>query len=643
MMNRYRWWKTWATIVGVLCWVTGMVSIGVGKAKAEESRPNILWITCEDIGPHLGCYGDPYADTPNLDRLAAKGTIYTRAWSTAPVCAPARTAIISGMYPSSTGSEHMRSLIVPPEGAQFYPQFLREAGYYCTNNSKEDYNLEKPGQVWDESSGKAHWKNRRPGQPFFAIFNFTVTHESQVRRRPHEWIHDPAKVRVPAYHPDTIEVRQDWAQYYDNITTMDRMAGEKLKELEEAGLADDTIVFFYGDHGPGMPRCKRCPYNSGLQVPLIVYIPPKFQHLAPPDYKPGGRSSRLVSFVDLGPTLLSLVGIKPPSYMQGRPFLGVYAAEPPAYLFGLRGRMDERYDLVRSVTDGRLVYIRNFMPHLPWGQHVEYMFQTPTTRVWKQLFDEGKLTPEQAYFWQVPKATEELYDLATDPDEVHNLAGNPAYQGKLKELRDVLRDHILQTRDLGFVPEDEIHTRAGNGSPYRYGQSNEYPLERILQMAELASDLKSDRIDKLVQGLQDSDSAVRYWAITGILARGQKAYETTHETVLRALDDPAPSVQIVAAWTVGRYGSPEELQRALDVLKTFVDYDGKGPYLSMLALNALDDLGSKSEPVKPVVENFNPKIRPEHARLGENLFKLKESILAKLSKDTTRNYRNKAR
>ena len=634
MMNCDRWWKTWATVVGVLWWTTGMVPDAVGQA-AEQSRPNILWITCEDIGPHLGCYGDSYADTPNLDRLAAKGTIYTRAWSTAPVCAPARTAIISGMYPSSTGSEHMRSLITPPEGTKFYPQFLREAGYYCTNNSKEDYNLEKPGQVWDESSNKAHWKNRRPGQPFFAIFNFTVTHESQVRRRPHEWIHDPAKVRVPAYHPDTIEVRQDWAQYYDNITTMDRMAGEKLKELEEAGLADDTIVFFYGDHGPGMPRCKRCPYNSGLQVPLIVYIPPKFQHLAPPDYKPGGRSSRLVSFVDLGPTLLSLVGIKPPAYMQGRPFLGVYAAEPSAYLFGLRGRMDERYDLVRSVTDGRFVYIRNFMPHLPWGQHVEYMFETPTTRVWKQLFDEGKLTPEQAYFWQVPKATEELYDLATDPDEVHNLADNPAYQEKLKELRTVLREHILETRDVGFLPEDEIHTRAGSGSPYRYGQSKEYPLERILQMAELASDLKSDAVDKLVQGLQDPDSAVRYWAVTGILARGQKAYDAAREPVLHALEDPAPSVQIVAAWTVGRYGSPEELRRALDVLKTFVDYDGEGPYLSLLALNALDDLGPKSEPVKAIVENFNPKTRREHARLGENLFKLKRSILAKLSGDTT--------
>lgn len=605
----------------------GLASVFHLPVLAEQARPNILWITCEDMGPHLGCYGDRYANTPNLDQLAAKGTIYTRVWSTAPVCAPARTAIISGMYPSTTGSEHMRSLVPTAPGLKFYPQFLRDIGYYCTNNNKEDYNLEKPGQVWDESSGKAHWKNRQPGQPFFAIFNFTVAHESQVRRRPHEWVHDPAKVRVPAYHPDTIEVRQDWAQYYDNITTMDRMAGEKLKELEEAGLAEDTIIFFYGDHGPGLPRCKRCPYNSGLQVGLIVYIPPKFRHLAPPDYQPGGRSSRLVAFVDLGPTLLSLVGVKPPDSMQGRAFLGPFASEPPRYLFGLRGRMDERYDLVRSVTDGRFVYIRNYMPHLPWGQHVEYLFETPTTRVWKQLFDEGKLASEQMYFWQVPKASEELYDLAVDPDEVHNVAKDPAYKSKLEELRQVLRDHILQTRDLGFLPEDEIHRRAGDRTPYEYGQSPEYPLEAILAMAELASDLDREAFDELRAGLKHEDSAVRYWAVTGLLARGEKAFASAADDLRTAINDPSPSVQVVAAWATGRYGNEQDLKRALDMLASRIDYDANGPYVALLALNAVDDLGVKAAPLRDLVAQINPKIKPQHGRLGENLTKLKQSIL----------------
>lgn len=613
--------------------VVGLVCAGDWAPGEENLRPNILWLTCEDMGPHLGCYGDTYATTPNLDQLAARGMIYTRVWSTAPVCAPARTAIITGMYPSTTGSEHMRSLVPTAPGIKFYPQFLREAGYYCTNNNKEDYNLEKPGKVWDDSSNKAHWKNRRPGQPFFAIFNFTVTHESQVRHRPHQWVHDPEKVRVPAYHPDTIEIRQDWAQYYDNITTMDRMAGEKLRELEEAGLAEDTIVFFYGDHGPGMPRCKRVPCNSGLQVGLIVYIPPKYRHLAGPDYRPGGRSGRLVSFIDLGPTLLSLVGIRPPEYMQGRPFLGKFIADAPRYMFGQRARMDERYDLVRSVTDGRFVYIRNFMPHLPWGQYVEYMFETPTTRVWKELFDQGKLPSQQAYFWQAPKATEELYDLATDPDEVNNVAKDPAYQAKLTELRQVLREHILQARDLSFLPEDEIHSRSAGKTPYEFGQSHEYPLERILAIAELASDLENAHTEALLAGLADTESAVRYWAITGILARGSAVFSAAREELLKALQDPSPSVQIMAAWTLARHGETPDLEKSLVILKNYIDYEGKGPYLTMLALNAIDDLDSRASGLKEAIKEFQPTFRPEHGRFGENLLKLKRKILKDLGEE----------
>ncbi|HRX79964.1 MAG TPA: sulfatase, partial [Pirellulaceae bacterium] len=248
-----------------------MLGSTVALTAEDSLRPNVLWITSEDNGPHLGCYGDDYATTPNLDALAARGMIYRTCWSNAPVCAPARTTIISGMYPTSLGAEHMRSMTQLPDAFKMYPVYLREAGYYCTNNSKEDYNVKPTGEVWDDSSGKAHWKKRADGQPFFAIFNHTISHESKLRTRPHKAVHDAAKVRVPAYHPDTPEVRQDWAQYYDRITEMDALAGENLQEIAAAGLADDTIVFYYGDHGSGMPRSKRWPYNSGLQVPLIVY------------------------------------------------------------------------------------------------------------------------------------------------------------------------------------------------------------------------------------------------------------------------------------------------------------------------------------------------------------------------------------
>jgi uncharacterized sulfatase len=572
----------------------GLLFLALCPAVLAADRPNILWITSEDNGPHLGCYGDRYSTSPELDRLASRGTLYLNCWSVAPVCAPARTAIISGMYPSSTGSEHMRSQIRLPAGMQMYPQLLRAAGYYCTNNSKEDYNLAKPGIVWDESSPRAHWKNRTPGQPFFAIFNITVTHESQIRARPHRAVHDPAQVRLPAYHPEAPEVRQDWAQYYDKITEMDRIAGRHLAELAEAGLADDTIVFYYGDHGPGMPRCKRWPYNSGLHVPLIVHIPEKHRTLAPPDYAPGGRSKRLVSFVDLAPSVLSLAGLEPPPYQQGRAFLGPFAALAPTHVHGLRGRMDERYDLVRSVRNERYVYIRNYMPHLIYGQHVAYMFQTPTTRIWKQLWDVGRLTPAQARFWR-PKPPEELYDLEADPDEVHNLADSAAHRAILDQLRRAQREQVLRVRDIGLLPEAEMHRRAADSTPYEVGHDDtRYPLAHVLDAAEWASSLHMDVLSKLRDALGDPDSGVRYWAALGIHMRGPSALAESRPALLQALADPSPSVRIAAAQALAQHGTESDLARALPVLVELASFQRHGLYVTMHALNALDALGRKA-------------------------------------------------
>ena len=272
------------------CFLSVLALIGWPASLAVAlSPPNILWLTSEDNGPEVGCYGDSYAVTPNIDALAERGVLYTTCWSNAPVCAPARTTIISGIYPPATGSEHMRSRTQLPEAFRMYPQYMREAGYYCTNNQKEDYNLDKPGQVWDESSAKAHWKNRESGQPFFAVFNSVTSHESQIRLRPHTPVHDPAKVRVPAYHPDTPEVRLDWAQYYDKITEMDAEIGVWLQEIEDAGLTDDTIIFYYGDHGSGMPRSKRSPCSSGLRVPLVVFCTGKIPSFSNSRLHPGWK------------------------------------------------------------------------------------------------------------------------------------------------------------------------------------------------------------------------------------------------------------------------------------------------------------------------------------------------------------------
>jgi uncharacterized sulfatase len=576
---------------------------GAAAVAAEAPRPNILWITTEDIGPELGCYGDTYAQTPNLDALAARGLRYLHAWSTAPVCAPARTTLISGMYPPCLGAEHMRSEVAPPPFFRMYPQLLRERGYYCSNNSKEDYNLAKPGQVWDDSSGKAHWRNRREGQPFFAIFNFTITHESQIRKRPHTWIHDPAKAPVPAYHPDTPEVRQDWAQYYDNITTMDGQAGKVLAELQADGLEEDTIVFFYGDHGSGMPRSKRWPYNSGLHVALIVHVPEKYKALAPPDYRAGGTTDRLVGFVDFAPSLASLAGMKPPDWMQGRAFMGAHTAPPPKFQHGFRGRMDERYDLVRSVTDGRYVYLRQYMPHLIYGQHIDYMFQTPTTRLWKEMYDAGKLKAPQTHFWE-RKPPEELYDLQADPDETRNLAGSPEHRVMLETLRKAQRDHALAIRDVGLLSEAEFHRRAAAAgvSIYEFGHdADKYPLERILDMADAATLGEAGAEPRLKQGLKDPDSGVRYWAVMGFLIRGAGAVSGARAELAAALKDESPTVRVIAARALGEYGGEAGLALALPVLRDHASPVENGAYLSMLALNAVDALGPKAASLKEIV------------------------------------------
>ena len=596
------------------------------RAADAKPRPNILWLTTEDIGPQLGCYGDKYADTPNLDRFAQRSVRYRHAWSNAPVCAPARTTIITGLYPPSTGAEHMRSQVRLPAALRLYPQHLRDAGYYCSNNSKEDYNLEQTGKVWDDSSNKAHWKNRAPGQPFFAVFNFTGTHESQIRRKGHTLVHDPAKARIPAYHPDTPEVRHDWAQYYDNITTMDGLFAKSLAELAAAGLADNTIVFFYGDHGSGMPRSKRWPYNSGLQVPLLVHIPEKFKHLRPADYANGGTTDRLVSFVDLAPTLLSLIGMKAPETFQGHAFLGEFVAAPQPFVYGFRGRMDERYDLVRSVRDERYVYLRNYMPHLPYGQHINYMFETPTTTVWKKLFDASKLNAAQSTFWKT-KAPEELYDLQSDPDEVNNLAGSPAHTAILERLRAAQRGLARKIRDVGFLPEGEIHSRAEDSSAYEVGHDDaKYPFQRIFDTAELASALQPAATPALLKALADSDSAVRYWGAMGLLMRGPDAVDAARAPLHQALADTAAPVRITAARALATHGNAEDLRKALPVLEALAPLAKNDVYTSVLALNAIDALGDKAASLRGKFSNAGKAEAKVPARMQTYVPRLLEHI-----------------
>jgi uncharacterized sulfatase len=609
--------------------------LSVSGVACADDRPNILWLTCEDISPNLGCYGDHYSITPNLDALAAQGMRYTNAISNAPVCAAARTTIIAGLYSASIGAEHMRSLTNLPADFRMYPQYMHDAGYYTTNNSKEDYNLEKPGQVWDESNRKAHWKNRPKGKPFFAVFNDVISHESQVRNQidDADRIHDPAKVRVPSYQPDTPEVRRDWAQYYDRITMMDKTAGARLRELDEAGLADDTIVFFYSDHGAGMPRSKRSACNSGLNVPFIVYFPPKWQNLAPKNYKASGTSDRLISFVDLAPTVLSLAGVKAPEWMQGAPFCGKYGAAEPEFSYGFRGRMDERYDLVRSVRDKQFMYVRNFMPHRPHGQHNAYMFQTPTTRVWHQLFEHGKLNAIQSQFWRQPKQVEELYDLKSDPDEVNNLAQSDSKEvrDRLVRMRTALDEWENKIKDVDFLPECEIHTRSKGSSPYEVGHDPaKYDFDSVYAAAKLASSMRQKDLPAIMKLVASHDSAVRYWGAVGLLAQGKAGIEVGQPQLRAALKDDSPIVQITAAEALGRFGDSNDQSAAL---KTLIGYAGPdaNPYLRIAAWNSIDYLDEHARPAIETLRGITAEpFRSE--RLGNLVPDLKRQTMADLKK-----------
>ena len=578
-----------------------LAAFSSGHSFAAD-KPNILWITSEDHGPQMGCYGDALARTPNVDALAAKGMLFNRVWSVAPVCAPARTSIITGVYPSSTGGLHMRSMVSLPKEMKMYPQFLRDVGYYCTNNSKTDYNLREPGKVWDECSGNAHWKKRPEGQPFFAIFNSTKSHESQIRTRPHQQITDPSKIRVPAYHPDTPEVREDWAQYYDKVSEVDADAGKMLKEIELAGLAADTIIFYYADHGSGMPRSKRWPCNSGLQVPMVVFFPEKWKHLAPKEYTTGGKSDRLVSFVDLAPTLLSIVGVKPPEWMQGHAFAGPHQSEAQPFIHGERGRMDERMDLVRSTTDGRYVYLRNYFPHVSQAQRVAYQFATPTTRVWYQLFSEGKTNDAQSIFWRVPKAPEELYDIQTDRDEVKNLANSAEHRAVLEKLRNAQREHLLKVKDICFLPESELHARSAGSTPYEIAHDPaKFPFAKILDAADIASNLDPAAVPKLIELMSDSESAVRWWATLGLLMRGGEAVTKNVSLLEKALGDSLPAVRIAAAQALGAFGDDAALGKALSTLGELAPPEKNGVLVSMSALSAIEALGPKAAPLYPAI------------------------------------------
>lgn len=607
----------------IRCVALGLCLMAAAMAHAGDlARPNILWLSVEDIDPSHGCYGDPDAITPNVDKLAAEGVRYTNVFTVAPVCAPNRSCIITGVYPTTLGSLHMRSSgegskashqPALPAAVRCFPEYLRRAGYYCTNNSKEDYNFAPtPPESWDESSSKAHWKNRPdPKQPFFAVFNFVGTHESKVRAEGKELErltaslsnaerHDPAKVHLPPYHPDTPAVRKQWANYHDLITAMDHWLGEQLKDLEEAGLADNTIVVYWSDHGAGLPRHKRWLYDSGTHVPMVVYAPKALQERF--GIRPGTVDAQLISTVDFAPSTLALAGVTPPAYMQGQVFLGPNAASPRTYVYSARDRMDERYDIIRSLRDLRYRYIRNFQPWVPYSQYIDYCERGDVQKELRRLAAEHALPAGCAWFGLPAKPVEELYDTESDPYSLHNLADDPTYTEQLVRLRAAQSAWIRDTHDLGFLPEAELNRleqRFGTCYEIYDGMQQADPAfwPALYALAEGSGTVQQQDLERLSQALESEHAAIRYWAVVS-LGRMQPMTDAARALLQSAREDKTPEVRVAAAEALLKQGIDEAAQ--LELLAACLKDDDM--WVRVAAATALDNVGEKARPVIPALQ-----------------------------------------
>ena len=542
--------------------------------RTANLQPNILWITCEDLSPILGCYGDRVANTPNIDLFAQNAVRFTNAYASAPICTPARSSLITGVYASSMGTHHLRGVVPKSDKIKCFTEFLRERGYYCTNNVKEDYNFITPEEAWDESSDSAHWRNRKPEQPFFSVFNFMVTHQSQTRYGIEKLNEinstldekdriNPDDVEIPPYYPDTPIVRNNIASLYTQVHIMDKKFQEIINQLEEDGLRENTIIFFYSDHGTGLPRGKGYLHDTGIKVPLIIEFPEKYKHYSPA--KAGAFSDELVNFIDFPPTVLSLTGIDPPKYMQGNPFLGQYRKNSNDYVISIRDRRDEVLMFSRSIRTDKYHYIRNFLPHRPRMQRNFYSEITPIRQELRRLDNLGLLQSNEDWLMEDSVPVDELYDTETDPHELNNLAQEAEHLEIMELLKRNLFSWMVETKDLGLVPEYEMIEKSKGGAPYDTFSGNFDP-KPILDLVDKIGRGKQ-HIDSFNFALQSSNAVYRYWGATGLAALGQNAVESK-ELLQSTLNDPVPYVRFAASEAICNIGYPRQgveiLSKGLD-------------------------------------------------------------------------------
>lgn len=573
---------------------------------AHARKPNILWITIEDTSPQfIGCYGNPAARTPAIDRIANEGVRFTNAFSNGTVCSPSRSAIITGCRTNTLGTGHHRSAYPIPGYIKGFPVYLRNAGYYTSNNSKTDYNTSGAGRLvresWDESSPRAGWWNRKAGQPFFSVFNFIDSHQSRTMTNPWNVYEtqvldrldgdqriDPGDIKIPPFLRDTPQMRREYSRIYNALALTDMRIDSLLGRLESEGLMDSTIIFFFADHGQGMPRGKCNSIGLGYRVPWAIWFPGMYTHLSP--WGTGTVTGELVNFIDLAPTVLSLAGVKIPAYMSGRALMGEQRSMAGDFLYLSNDRTGESPNMERSVTDGRYIYTRSYMPWLPEHRWQKYPDYAEICRIMVRDYRAGKLDPVQQRTFQ-PGSAEYLYDLQNDPWEINNLADNPACGNKLRRFRKALDGTLINIRDVHFLPEYELDSISRYTTPceYRLDRDN-YPFEKIFTMASL-SGTGTKAIKKLLRNLNHPDGRVRYWAAVGLRSQST-GFEKYRDRILNALDDDYPPARIIIAGIChNAFNDPAARDYLAQTCKD------ENPHLALLALQTilyLDDDRSRS-------------------------------------------------
>ncbi len=586
--------------------ISGANDIQKKPEQARQKKPNILWIVSEDNSPLLGAYGDTFATTPHIDQLAQRSIVYDNAFANTPVCAPTRFSILTGLHANVMGTGNMRSRNRVPAFVEPYTHYLQAAGYHVTNDNKTDYNyataVTEAGKAltysqWQVLDSKlwnqGTYTDRAPEQPFFHVYNIFESHESRLHSPIKNRQHDPTQVTLPPYHPDTPEIRADWAQYYDRITQMDALVGKKLAELKAAGELGNTIVFYYSDHGGALARSKRFVYDTGTKIPFMVHVPTQFKHLV--QHPMGERTAQIIDLVDLAPTLLYLAGVESPDYMHGENIFSANAKGQKEYAYLYRGRMDVRIDLVRALRGKRFKYIRNYMPQRPNGQHLEYLWKAASVRSWQQKCQQGQCNKTQQRFWQARPA-EELYDTHTDKWEVNNLAVNPLYKRTLLKMRAALKGENRRYKDVGFIPEGELAARTKAITGYELVRQDGFPIELIIDTAEIASLGNHKNIPLLSERLEHPEASVRYWSALGLGILKEQG-RLAKGLLEKRLQDSSADVQIAAAEALIHLGDSEQ---ALAVLIT--QLKNESPTIRIHAANALQEIGSKAKPVAEQLE-----------------------------------------